>query len=41
MQDYRCASRAQVAGPGTWANRLVRADLAQAFRDAGCAVFGP
>jgi hypothetical protein len=41
VQGYRCASLPGVAGPGTWANCLIRSDLAPNFRDAGFEVFGP
>ncbi|MEO2162498.1 MAG: hypothetical protein ABGY29_08235 [bacterium] len=41
VQDYRCASLSGVAGPGTWANCLIRIDLAQDFRAAGFDVYGP
>jgi len=40
-QRYRCASLGGVAGPETWANLLVREDLAGSFRRAGFQVFGP
>ena len=41
VQGYRCASLPGVAGPGTWANCLIRADLAPDFRGAGFEVFEP
>jgi hypothetical protein len=39
--DYRCASLPAVAGPGTWANCLIRSDLVPEFRAAGFKVYGP
>ncbi len=41
VQNYRCASLAGVSGPGTWANCLIRSDLAADFRSAGFEVYGP
>lgn len=41
VQDYRCASLPGVAGPETWANCLIRSDLAEKFRAAGFGVYEP